>query len=121
MRTWPAAWLAAALLAATGLSSGCGPWRAAHLYGSGTEALEAGRVDRAVADLEQAAALAPHASEVQNHLGLAYQAAGREGEAQDAFERAVELDCENQAAAQNLAAARALLGPGSDLPAGQGP
>jgi Flp pilus assembly protein TadD len=59
-----------------------------------------------VADLERAAALVPAASEVQNHLGLAYAAAGRDADARAAFERAVELDCENAAAGQNLRAAR---------------
>ncbi len=39
---------------------------------------------------------------MQNHLGLAYDAAGRPEAAQQAFERAVELDCDNEAAQQNL-------------------
>ena len=49
--------------------------RRARLYRSGTAALDRGEPERAIADLEQAAALAPQASEVQNHLGLAYAAA----------------------------------------------
>ena len=49
----------------------------------------------------------PHASEVQNHLGAAYAAEGRDAEALAAFERAVALDCDNAAAQQNLRAARA--------------
>ncbi len=83
------------------LVSGCA-FRAARLYGSGTGALDRGDPGRAIAELEQAAALAPQASEIQNHLGLAYDAAGREAEARDAFERALELNCDNHAARENL-------------------
>ena len=57
--------------------------------------------------LEQAARLLPHASEVQNHLGIAYSMAGRDDDALAAFGRAVELDCSNRAALQNLAEAEA--------------
>ena len=60
---------------------------------------------RAISELGRAAALVPEASEVQNHLGLAYQAAGRETEAREAFTRAVSLDCDNGAARENLAVA----------------
>ena len=81
---------------------GCASFQASRLYGSGSEALERGETARAIADLERAAELLPHASEVQNHLGLAYDAAGRPEEAQRAFERAVELDCDNEAARHNL-------------------
>jgi cytochrome c-type biogenesis protein CcmH/NrfG len=42
----------------------------------------------------------PERSEVFNHLGLAYAAAGRRDDALLAFERAVELDCDNPAAAR---------------------
>ncbi len=52
--------------------------------------------------LEAAAERVPHASEVHNHLGLAYQAAGRPGDARRAFERAVALDCDDRAARENL-------------------
>ena len=52
--------------------------------------------------LEGAAERAPEASEVQNHLGLAYLASGRRGDALRAFERAVALDCDNAAARHNL-------------------
>ncbi|HXV37562.1 MAG TPA: hypothetical protein VEC18_10450, partial [Myxococcota bacterium] len=94
-------------------ASGCASWDAARLYQSGTQALDAGDVARAVADLERAAELQPQASEVQNHLGLAYLAADREADAALAFRRAVELDCGNEAAAANLrvvdTAARATL------------
>lgn len=95
----------ALLLALLGASA-CAPLRASRLYVSGTEALDRGDVTRAVDDLEQAAALVPEASEVQNHLGLAYGAAGRDDDALAAFERAVTLDCDNQAAQQNLHAAQ---------------
>ena len=81
---------------------GCASFQAARLYRSGSNALERGETTRAIADLEHAAELLPHASEVQNHLGLAYDAAGRPEAAQQAFERAVALDCDNEAAQQNL-------------------
>jgi Flp pilus assembly protein TadD len=93
-------WLALALGA-----SGCASVEAARLYRSGTAALDAGQPERAIADLERAGALAPQASEVQNHLGLAYAAAGRPAEAERAFRRALELDCDNAAARENLHAA----------------
>jgi Flp pilus assembly protein TadD len=72
------------------------------LYQSGTNALDRGDSTQAVLDLERAAELLPEASEVQNHLGLAYQAAGRERDAESAFRRAVSLDCGNAAAVENL-------------------
>ncbi len=81
---------------------GCSSFQAGRLYHSGTEALDRGDSARAVADLERAADLLPEASEVQNHLGLAYQAEGRDRDAELAFERAVALDCDNEAAAENL-------------------
>jgi len=95
--------LAAALLAA----SGCATYQGARLYDRGTLALERGDAAAAVADLEGAAALVPHASEIQNHLGLAYDAQGRPGDALAAFQRAVALDCDNEAAQRNLHAAEA--------------
>jgi Flp pilus assembly protein TadD len=79
-------------------------FRGARLYRSGTHALDAGEIDHAILDLEQAATLAPAASEIQNHLGLAYWADGRPEEAFSAFERAIALDCENEAAQENLRA-----------------
>jgi len=84
---------------------GCAQWEGARLYESGTAALDRGEPDRAIADLELAAARVPEASEVQNHLGLAYAAAGRDEDALNAFHRAVDLDCENTAAQKNLRAA----------------
>ena len=60
---------------------GCASWRGARLYQSGSRALQAGEVQVAVRDLEEAARLVPDASEVQNHLGLAYAAEGRDREA----------------------------------------
>jgi len=91
--------------------AGCTTFRGARLYSSGTEALDRGEVTRAIADLERAAELVPRASEIQNHLGLAYAAAGRHGEALLAFRRAVALDCGNQAARRNLQAAEARAAP----------
>jgi Flp pilus assembly protein TadD len=82
----------------------CASVEGARLYGSGTAALDRGDPARAIADLERAAELVPQASEVQNHLGIAYLSAGRTDEARSAFERALELDCENAAARSNLQA-----------------
>ncbi len=96
-------WIAALGLAASlAVASGCAGFQGARLYRSGSDALERGETARAIGDLERAARLVPHASEVHNHLGLAYAQAGRDGEALGAFERAVELDCDNTAAAHNL-------------------
>jgi Flp pilus assembly protein TadD len=92
------------VLAAGGsaLLLGCSAIAGARLYREGTEALERGDAESAVSALEQAAERVPEASEVQNHLGLAYLASGRRGEAILAFERAVALDCHNAAARRNL-------------------
>lgn len=95
----------ALVLVLTSGSGGCTSIEGARLHRSGTQALDDGDPARAVADLERAASLVPQASEVQNHLGLAYMAAGRPGDAERAFRRAVELDCENTAARENLRAA----------------
>ena len=56
---------------------------------------------------------APQASEIHNHLGIAYLGVGRTEDARRSFERAVALDCDNRAAQSNL---RALAGrsPGSE-------
>ena len=93
-----------ALVLLLGLA-GCASFEGARLYQSGTLALDHGELERAVADLERAALLVPQASEVQNHLGLAYAQLGRSQAAERAFRRAVELDCENAAARENLHAA----------------
>lgn len=87
---------------------GCASFTGARLYRSGSRALERGDARQAIADLERAAELVPHASEVQNHLGLAYASVGRQSEAIAAFRRAVQLDCDNAAARRNLAAAERL-------------
>ena len=94
-------------LCAVILVLGCSSYRAARLYQSGTSALDRGDSTQAVVELERAAELLPEASEVQNHLGLAYQAAGRERDAEFAFRRAVALDCGNAAALENLRVAEA--------------
>ncbi len=101
---------AALLLAAALAAAGCAHLEASRLYASGTAALDAGDSATAVADLERAAVLAPEISEIQNHLGLAYDAAGRSDDALRAFERAVELDCDNAPARENLRVTRARLG-----------
>jgi Flp pilus assembly protein TadD len=85
-----------------GLLLGCTSWRAARLYQSGTAALDSGRIELALAELEAASRLRPEASEIQNHLGLAHLAAGDRNAARRAFVRAVELDCDNVAAQRNL-------------------
>ena len=89
------------------LATGCSAIEGARLYRDGTQALERGDAEQAVITLESAADRVPEASEVQNHLGLAYLAAGRRGDAQLAFERAVALDCDNRAARHNLEILRA--------------
>jgi Flp pilus assembly protein TadD len=103
---WRVLVAAATLGVVPSLLAGCTTYRAARLYTRGTEALEQGHTALAIETLEQAAALAPHASEIHNHLGLAYRSAGRHRKARAAFELAVELDCDNAAAASNLRAAR---------------
>jgi Flp pilus assembly protein TadD len=97
----------AALLLSALLLSGCATLEGYRHFRLGTDALDAGDVARAVLELELAARLAPERSEVQNHLGIAYAAAGRPRDALAAFERAVALDCDNHAAQANLASARA--------------
>lgn len=87
---------------------GCGgiapvrSFRAAQYYAEGTRALEASDGPRAIEALEQAASLMPEASEIQNHLGLAYWSVEREADALRSLERAVLLDCANEAARSNL-------------------
>jgi Flp pilus assembly protein TadD len=88
------------------LALGCAAIEGHRPIEAGTAALERRDAALAVAELERAAALVPEASEVQNHLGIAYVAAGRDADALAAFERAVALDCDNRAAAENLRAAR---------------
>ncbi len=96
------------VLAGVAPALGCNTFQWARLYQSGTAALDRGDVPRAIADLERAAALAPEASVVQNHLGLAYLKAGRRADAVQSFELAVALDCRNAAAGRNLAIIRAV-------------
>lgn len=90
--------------------AGCSSFRAAKLYQSGSAALDRGDVVQSIAELEEASRLAPNASEIQNHLGLAYAEAGEHARAQAAFNRALELDCENSAARQNRVAHRRAVG-----------
>jgi len=97
-------------LCAALLALGCSSFRGARLYQSGTSALDRGDSAAAIAELERAAELLPEASEVQNHLGLAYQAAGRDRDAELAFRRAVALDCGNAAAVENLRVVQAHVG-----------
>ncbi len=90
--------------------AGCASLEGGRLYQSGTAALDRGDSKRAITDLERAAELVPMASEVQNHLGLAYAAAGRGDDARNAFRRAVDLDCDNRAAVENLRVAERRAG-----------
>jgi Flp pilus assembly protein TadD len=99
----------AATLALAALPA-CASFQGARLYQSGSRALERGDAAAAIRDLERAARLVPQASEVSNHLGLAYQSAGRDAEALEAFRHAVALDCDNAAAQANLAAAERAAG-----------
>lgn len=92
--------------------------RGARHYAAGSEALERNQSDQAILELERAAALIPHASEIQNHLGLAYWSGGRRASALAAFERAVDLDCENQAAEGNLVGLLRSGADGGDRPGG---
>jgi Flp pilus assembly protein TadD len=85
----------------------CATVDATRLFRSGTAALDRGDTPAAVRDLEAAADRLPESSAVQNHLGLAYAAGGRDADALAAFERAVALDCDNAAAQANLVRARA--------------
>jgi Flp pilus assembly protein TadD len=111
-----------ALLALLGLlaaPAGCASLEGERLYRSGTLALDRGDPAAAVLDLERAAALVPHASEIRNHLGIAYLEAGREREARAAFERALDLDCDNQAARHNLLLLEGGQSVASDGPSGR--
>lgn len=103
--------LAGLLLAAA--AGGCASLQAARLYHDGTAALDRGDAPQAIATLERAAALQPGASEIQNHLGLAHLAVGDMAAAHGAFQRAVDLDCDNRAASSNLADLEALLRDGA--------
>jgi Flp pilus assembly protein TadD len=94
---------------AVALLSGCATLEGYRHFQLGTAALDGGDLARAVVELELAARLAPERSEIFNHLGIAYAAAGRPQDALSAFERAVALDCDNREAAANLAAARLSL------------
>jgi Flp pilus assembly protein TadD len=86
---------------------GCTTLEGYRHFQAGTLALDRGDAGAAVTELERAAAILPERSEVFNHLGLAYAAAGRRTDALFAFERAVALDCDNRAAAENLHALEA--------------
>ncbi len=98
---------AGALLALLLALSACAPLDGARLFRSGTAALDRGDTALAVRELEEAARALPGSSAVHNHLGLAYAAAERHPEALREFERAIEIDCTNEAAQANLAGARA--------------
>jgi Flp pilus assembly protein TadD len=98
--------LRVATLLVSGLLVACATVDATRLFRSGTTALDRGDTVAAVRDLEAAARLLPESSAVHNQLGVAYAAADRPDEALREFERAVAIDCDNQAAQTNLASAR---------------
>jgi Flp pilus assembly protein TadD len=87
--------------------SGCAALDGARLFRSGTAALDRHDTEGAVRDLEAAAQVLPESSAVHNHLGIAYARAGRDADALREFERAVAIDCTNEAAQTNLARAKA--------------
>lgn len=76
-------------------------FRGAQYYAEGSDSLRRGESARALEELSRAAELVPQASEIQNHLGLAYWAVGQPEEARVAFDRAIDLDCDNLEARQN--------------------
>ena len=96
----------APLLIAASLLVACATVDATQLFRAGTAALDRGDTPAAVRDLEAAARLLPESSAVHNHHGHAYVAAARDGDALREFERAVAIDCGNQAAQANLARTR---------------
>lgn len=104
------------------LWSGCaeGPRRAlegARLYSAGTRSLETGDAAKAIIELSRAAELVPYASEIQNHLGMAHWTLGEFEKAESAFDQALVLDCENEAARlnrENLMAERDQAEPGQE-------
>ena len=97
------------LLALCAAVVGCADLEARRSYRAGTAALDRGESQRAITELERATALAPEISAIQNHLGIAYEVAGRRDDALLAYERAVALDCDNRAAESNLRELRARL------------
>ena len=98
-----------ALLLAALVFGGCATVSGARHYERGSQALEAGDTERAIAHLERAVELAPEISAIHNHLGIAYQADGQSKRALAAYERALDLDCDNRAAQHNLDALRERL------------
>jgi Tfp pilus assembly protein PilF len=92
------------VLSLSGLA-GCGAFEGPRLHVQGTEALERGEYSEARDALSRAAVLVEHpsqASQVQNHLGLAYLGEGDKALAEQSFRRAIDLDCRNEAAQHNL-------------------
>jgi Flp pilus assembly protein TadD len=93
------------LLLILGCLAGCGALEGPRLHVQGTEALERGQYSQAREALSRAAVLVEHppqASQVQNHLGLAYLGEGENELATQSFRRAIDLDCRNEAAKHNL-------------------
>lgn len=109
-------WVACAAISVTTACQSFPPVRAiraARYYAQGTRALDRGEASEAIRSLERAADLMPTASEIRNHLGLAYWSDDRRRDALRELEQAVRLDCDNEEARANLARLRAESGSGS--------
>lgn len=63
---------------------------------------QAGKLDQAVAELEQAAQTNPQQPAFHNELGITYRQLGQFGKAREAYERAIALDPNYAAAQLNL-------------------
>ena len=89
--------------------AGCSP-RGADALRRGDELMAAGRVSEAIPVLERAVADLPGNAAAWNQLGIAYHAAGRRGEAQKAYLRALKDDRDFFDAHYNLGALEFELG-----------
>ena len=80
--------------ASTGVASLAGPERKqrSEVFASGSRLLKKGRFELALADLEQAARIAPHHAETHFLLGQAYEGLGRFDDARCAYQRACDED-----------------------------
>lgn len=63
---------------------------------------QAGKLDQAVAELEQAAQANPQQPAFHNELGITYRQLGQFGKAREAYEKAIALDSSHAAAQLNL-------------------
>jgi tetratricopeptide (TPR) repeat protein len=79
-------------------------------YNLGTSLLQAGRLEEAIAQLEQAARFRPELVKVHSNLGIAFAQAGRFEEAVAQFEQALEINPDLFEVHGNLAHALMILG-----------